>query len=56
MLALGVAVLVAVDVLILLIYTAVEGSRNALDADRFSSKENPMTVEGVIAISIPIYT
>ena len=47
MLALGVAVLVAVDVIILLIYTAVEGSKDGLSAGRFSSKENSKTIEGV---------
>ena len=54
MLALGVLFLVVIDVVILLVYTAVEGSkiyppdgRNGLTARLVVNQETPQTVEGV---------
>ena len=46
-LALGVLVLVLVDVSILLVYTIVEGVQGNLAAMRVPNRENPMNVEGV---------
>ena len=46
-LALGVLVLVLVDVLILLVYTTVEGVRGNLIAIRVPNRENLRNVEGV---------
>ena len=46
-LALGVLVLVMVDVLILLVYTTVEGVRGNLIAIRVPNRENLRNVEGV---------
>ena len=46
-LALGVLVLVLVDVIILLVYTIVEGVQGNLTAIRVPNRENLMNVEGV---------
>ena len=46
-LALGVLVLVLVDVIILLVYTIVEGVQGNLTATRVDNRENLMNVEGV---------
>ena len=46
-LALGVLVLVLVDVIILLVYTTVEGVRGNLTAIRVPNGENSRIVEGV---------
>ena len=46
-LALGVLVLVLVDVMILLVYTTVEGVRGNLTAIQLPNRENLMNVEGV---------
>ena len=46
-LALGVLSLVAVDMVILITYTAVEGGKETLIVQRVPHKENPTTVEGV---------
>ena len=45
--ALGVALLVGVDILILGIYYAVEGAKNNLSIQRVVSMEDPRTIEGV---------
>ncbi len=47
MLLLGVGAMVAIDLLILVIYTAVEGSRGNLDANRVPHLERRMTSRGV---------
>ena len=47
MLALGVAVLVAVDVIILAVYNMVEGVRGNLGATRVFDRENPEDRTGV---------
>ena len=44
---LGVASLVAVDLVILVMYTLVEGIRGKLIAQQVSNRENPMRIEGV---------
>ena len=46
-LALGVLSLVAVDMVILITYTAVEGGKGTLIVQRVPHKENPTSVEGV---------
>ena len=46
-LALGVLVLVLIDVIILLVYTIVEGVQGNLTAIRVPNRENLMNVEGV---------
>ena len=46
-LALGVLSLVAVDMVILITYTAVEGGKGTLIVQRVPHKENPTPVEGV---------
>ena len=46
-LTLGVLVLVLVDVVILLVYTTVEGVQRNLTAKPVHNRENPMSVEGV---------
>ena len=46
-LALGVLMLVLVDLTILVIYTTVEGVQGKLAAIRVPSRENPRVVEGV---------
>ena len=46
-LALGVLVLVLVDVIILLVYTTVEGVQGYFTAIRVSNRENSRIVEGV---------
>ena len=46
-LALGVLVLVLVDVIILLVYTTVEGVQGNLTAIQVPNRENLMNVEGV---------
>ena len=47
MLALGVMLLVAIDLIILTIYTGVEGTRGNLSAQRVPNRENPEDVSGV---------
>ena len=47
MLALGVVVLVAVDVIILAVYNVVEGVRGNLSATRVFNRENPEDKTGV---------
>ena len=51
-LALFVCVLVAVDVLILFIYTLVEGLRGSLEPMRVSNAENPLDTRGVSMMQI----
>ena len=46
-LALGVLVLVLIDVIILLVYTTVEGVQGNLTAIRVPNRENLMNMEGV---------
>ena len=46
-LALGVLVLVLIDVIILLVYTIVEGVQGNLTAIRVGNRENARIVEGV---------
>ena len=46
-LALGVAVLVLIDILILVVYTIVEGPRGNLNATLVQSEENPLSEIGV---------
>ena len=46
-LALGVAVLVLIDVLILVVYTIVEGPRGNLNATLVQNEENPSSEIGV---------
>ena len=46
-LALGVLMLVLTDLVILLVYTIVEGIQGNLIAQRVPNRENPMDVEGV---------
>jgi len=46
-LALGVLILVLIDLTILLVYTVVEGAHGNLKAIRVPSRENPRVVEGV---------
>jgi len=46
-LTLGVLVLVLVDVVILLVYTTVEGVQGNLTAKAVHNRENPMSMEGV---------
>ena len=46
-LALGVLMLVLTDLMILLVYTLVEGVQGNLIAQRVPNRENPMDVEGV---------
>ena len=46
-LSLGVLVLVLVDVIILLVYTTVEGVQRNLTAIAVLNRENPMSIEGV---------
>lgn len=47
MLALGVLVMVRIDLIILITYTAVEGTRGNLSAQRVPNRENPEDVSGV---------
>lgn len=47
MLALGVAVLVVIDVIILSVYNLVEGVRDNLGATRVQHRENPEDLVGV---------
>ena len=46
-LALGVLMLVLVDLIILLVYTIMEGVQGNLTATRVPNRENPRVVEGV---------
>ncbi len=48
MLLLGVGAMVAIDLLILVIYTIVEGSRGKLVVQLIPNRENPTIVEGVM--------
>ena len=56
MLALGVLFLVVIDVVILVVYTAVEGSKlypdglNGLTARLVANEETPQTIEGVSSL------
>ncbi len=50
MLALGVGVLVAIDVVILLVYDVLEGTKGNLEAKRFQNRENQQDLEGVSGI------
>ncbi len=43
----GVACLVAIDLMILIIYTAVEGARGNLGATQVPFRENPEDIQGV---------
>ena len=54
-LALFVCVLVAVDVVILFIYTLVEGVRGNLEPMRVSNTENPSETRGVSMMQIFTY-
>ena len=54
-LALFVCVLVAVDVVILFIYTLVEGVRGNLEPMRVSNSENPSETRGVSMMQIFTY-
>ena len=54
-LALFVCVLVAVDVVILFIYTLVEGVRGNLEPMRVSNTENPSETKGVSMMQIFTY-
>ena len=54
-LALFVCVLVAVDVVILFIYTLVEGVRGNLEPMRVSNSENPSETKGVSMMQILTY-
>lgn len=47
MLALGVGFLVLIDLIILVIYTLVEGLRGNLGATRIANEENPEETSGV---------
>ena len=47
LLMLGVAVLVAIDLIILVVYTLVEGIRGNLVAKKVTHRQMPTTVEGV---------
>ena len=46
-LALGVLILVLVDLTILLVYTVVEGAKGKHTATLVSNRENPRDIEGV---------
>ena len=50
MLALCVLLLVIIDLIILITYTAVEGARGNLSAQRVPNRENSRDVSGVIII------
>ncbi len=50
-LALVVLVLVMVDLVILVVYTVVEGARGNLEAERIKNRENSQDVEGVSSMS-----
>ena len=52
MLALGVGFLVLIDLLILVVYTVVEGVQGNLEATRISHVENPEEKSGVSSLSI----
>ena len=47
MLALSVLLLVVIDLIILSTYTAVEGARGNLSAQRVTNRENPEDITGV---------
>ena len=47
MLAVGVLLLVLIDLIILIIYTAVEGARGNLSAQRVPNRENPEDISQV---------
>ena len=47
MLALGVLLLVVIDLIVLITYTAVEGARGNLSAKRVPNRENPEDMVGV---------
>ena len=48
MLALGVLLLVVIDLIVLITYTAVEGARGNLSAQRVTNRENPEDIIGVL--------
>ena len=50
MLALGVLALVMIDLIILITYTAVEGARGNLSAQRVTNRENPKDVTEEVGI------
>ncbi len=52
-LILGVASMVAIDLIILVTYTLVEGIMGKLDARRVAHSENPRIVAGVSIIIVP---
>ena len=57
MLALAVLLLCVVDLIILVVYTAVEGARGNLEAKRVINKENPMEIRGVsLILELSFYT
>ena len=47
MLALGVLIFVVIDLIILITYTAVEGARGNLSAQRVPNRESPEDISGV---------
>ena len=57
MLALAVLLLCVVDLIILVVYTAVEGATGNLEAKRVINTENPMEVRGVsLILELSFYT
>ena len=48
MLALGVLLLVVIDLIVLITYTAVEGARGNLSTQRVTNRENPEDIIGVL--------
>ncbi len=42
--------MVMVDLVILVVYTAVEGARGNLEAEKIENRENPREVKGVSSI------
>ena len=57
MLALGVLLLVVIDLIVLITYTAVEGARGNLSAKRVPNRENPEDMVGVsTCIHVRYYT
>ena len=56
MLVLAVFFLVGIDVVILLIYTIIEGSRGKLEAEAIQNPENPSVEQGVSMNRLKICT
>ncbi len=50
-----VMVMVLVDLVILVVYTVVEGVMGGLEAERLENEENPMDVKGVSAELLTLY-